>query len=249
MWTRGQLKANAKNKLRLFYWNAFVVSMIHALIGGGSSIGTSFTSSMNLSSLESLEDPVFEYTYDMSGTLVAVMIMAAIIAIILSLAFAYFVANPMLVGVKRYYLLSGVQKTPISEIMFAFKKEHYLNVVKTMFLVNLYTGLWTLLFIIPGIIKSYEYSMIPYLLAEDPTLNSKEAFRLSWEMTNGDKAAIFVLELSFLGWSLLAILACGAGVFFLNPYIEATFAELFLALKAKVYYSRQQEVPPMDTMM
>ena len=121
--------------------------------------------------------------------------------------------------------------------------------VKTMFLVRLYTVLWTLLFVIPGIIKSYEYCMIPYLLAEDPTLNSREAFKLSQEMTSGDKGAISVLELSFLGWSMLAVLLCGIGVFFLNPYIEATFTELFLALKAKVYYRRQQEMPPVDMVM
>ena len=143
MWTRSQLKVNAKNKLRLFYWNAFTVSVIHALVGGSGSIGTGFTGNINANSLSALEDPSFEYTYEMSGILMAVMAMAVILVLILSLAFAIFVANPMFVGVKRFYLLSGMQPTSISEIMFAFRKEHYLNVVKTMFLVRLYTVLWT----------------------------------------------------------------------------------------------------------
>ena len=226
-----------------------MVSLIQALVGGGGGFGSTITNKLNMDSMTALENPAFEYTYDMSGSLIAVLIAALVLAVILAVAFHAFIVNPLAVGVKRFYLLSGTQKTPVTEILFAFRRECYMNVVKTMFLVNLYVLLWALLFFIPGIVKSYEYCMIPYLLAEDPTLDSKEAFRLSHEMTNGDKCAIFVLELSFIGWTMLAIFSIGMGVFFLNPYIEATFAELFLALKAKVYYRRQQEMPPVDVVM
>ena len=72
-----------------------------------------------------------------------------------------------------------------------------------MFLMDLKTLLWLFLFIVPGVIKAYEYSMIPYLLAENPNLSASEAFSLSKQMTTGQKADLFVLDLSFLGWIIL----------------------------------------------
>lgn len=238
MWTRAQLKENAKEKLKRYYWGGFVVTLIFSLIGGG---GGGFTSGYN-ASLTSLEtESVFEYTNEISPTLILLLAIVVLLGLVLGTVFVAFLVNPLSVGVKRYFLMSGVQKTEVSEILYAFKKGAYLNVVKILFLRDLYVSLWSLLFLIPGIIKAYEYSMLPYLLAEDPTMDRREAFRLSWEMTNGDKGAIFVLDLSFFGWMFLGALLCVVGTFFVQPYLEATYVELFLALKAKVYYSRPRE--------
>lgn len=103
-----------------------------------------------------------------------------------------------------------------------------------MFLMELYTGLWGLLFVIPGIIKHYEYFFVPYLLSENPAMETKRAFELSKEMSNGRKWDIFVMELSFFGWYLLGALCCGIGVFFVSPYYEASMAELYAASRAYV---------------
>lgn len=102
--------------------------------------------------------------------------------------------------------------TKFSELFFPFSKakNFYLNIVKTQFLRSLFTVLWTLLLIVPGIVKSYEYRMIPYILAENPSISSKRAFELSKKMTDGEKMNIFVLDLSFIGWSLLGLLACAS---------------------------------------
>jgi uncharacterized membrane protein len=106
--------------------------------------------------------------------------------------------------------------------------------MKTMFIKNLLVFLWTLLFIVPGIIKSYAYRMVPYLLAENPDLDYLEAIRLSEKMTLGHKFDIFILDLSFIGWYLLGLLACGVGIIFVRPYQDATNAELYLVLKNNV---------------
>ena len=74
---------------------------------------------------------------------------------------------------------------------------------------NLFIALWTLLLIVPGIIKSYEYRMVPYILAENPGMNRKEAFAISKRMMTGKKWATFVLDLSFFGWIFLSIFTCG----------------------------------------
>ena len=124
-------------------------------------------------------------------------------------------------------------KSKIGEIFSGFKS-NYLNVVKIMFLMNLKILLWLFLFIVPGFIKAYEYSMIPYLLAENPNLSADEAFSLSKQMTTGQKMDLFVLDLSFLGWIILGLICCGIGILFVLPYPEATNAEVYLILKESV---------------
>ena len=103
-----------------------------------------------------------------------------------------------------------------------------------MFLRGLFESLWTLLLVIPGIYKHYEYYMIPYLLADNPEMEWHEAFRLSKEMMAGNKFDTFVLELSFIGWYLLGMLVCCIGGIFVNPYYEMTFVELYWVLRDQV---------------
>jgi uncharacterized membrane protein len=91
--------------------------------------------------------------------------------------------------------------------------------------------LWYLLLIIPGIIKWYAYSMVPYILADNPNIGARRAIQLSNNMTRGHKFDIFVLELSFIGWYLLGLLAIVVGVLFVRPYEDATKAELYLVLR------------------
>ena len=94
-----------------------------------------------------------------------------------------------------------------------------------------------MLFVIPGIVKGYEYRMIPYLLAEHPEMSTKDAFARSKEMMSGNKWKAFVLDLSFLGWKLLSLLTCGIlSVFYVTPYEHATNAALYDALKDKDEY-------------
>ena len=144
---------------------------------------------------------------------------------------------------RRYFMDSAVmqQSAGIGRIFFAFGGGNYLNVVKTMFLKGLFEGLWSLLLVIPGIYKHYEYYMIPYLLADNPEMDRHEAFRLSKEMMDGNKFNTFVLELSFIGWYLLGILLCCIGGIFVNPYYEMTFVELYWVLRDQVMGPRPTE--------
>ena len=89
-----------------------------------------------------------------------------------------------------------------------------------------------MLFWIPGIVKSYEYRMIPYIMAEHPELSYKEAFRMSKEMMQGNKWSAFVLDLSFLGWHILGIMTLGIlEIFYVAPYVAMTDAYLYKTLK------------------
>ena len=95
-----------------------------------------------------------------------------------------------------------------------------------------YTLLWTLLFIIPGIIKSYSYSMAFYLLKDNPELGPDEAITRSRKLMKGHKWELFVLQLSFIGWILLSILTCGIlAIFFVGPWMYLAQAKFYESIK------------------
>ena len=94
----------------------------------------------------------------------------------------------------------------------------------------LWTFLWSLLFIIPGIVKSLAYSHIFYLITEYPNLSVTKAMKISMLITNGHKADLFVMYLSFLGWCILAAIPAGIGFIFLTPYMEMTFVNAYHAM-------------------
>lgn len=95
------------------------------------------------------------------------------------------------------------------------------------FLRGLYILLWSLLFIIPGIIKGYAYAMTPFIMAENPDMTANEAITASKELMDGHKGELFTLELTFLGWSLLAAITCNIGYLALNPYMNAARAVFY----------------------
>ncbi len=95
------------------------------------------------------------------------------------------------------------------------------------FLQGLYIILWSLLLIIPGIIKGYSYAMAPFIMSENPEMTASEAITASMEMMDGHKAELFFLDLSFIGWSILNVLTLGIGSFWLNPYRNASHAAFY----------------------
>lgn len=101
-----------------------------------------------------------------------------------------------------------------------------------MFMKDLFIFLWTLLFIIPGIIKRYEYMMIPYLLAENPDMSRQDAFAESKRMMDGNKMDAFLLDLSFIGWFILGAITFNiVNILYTTPYMELAHAELYHTLK------------------
>lgn len=113
------------------------------------------------------------------------------------------------------------------------------------FLRTLYTFLWSLLLIIPGIVKGLSYAMTPFILEEHPELTASEAIKASMKLMDGHKMALFILGLTFIGWQLLACLTMGIGFLFLNPYMNAAYAAFYRSISAP----RREEyayVPPVE---
>lgn len=103
----------------------------------------------------------------------------------------------------------------------------------TMILMQLYTVLWMLLLMIPGIVKSYSYALTPYILKDRPELKFNAAIEESMRMMNGYKMKLFLLDLSFIGWILLTMLTFGIGLLFLNPYMSVSRIAFYEDLKAE----------------
>ena len=105
------------------------------------------------------------------------------------------------------------------------------------FLRGLYTVLWGMLLIIPGIIKSYAYAMTPFILAENPGMTASKAIRASEDLMDGHKFDLFVLGLTFLGWDLLAAVTMNLGNIALNPYKNAAYAAFYRQIQAEARYT------------
>ena len=221
-----ELRQKAWESLKGKYWMAFAVIIVTGLIG---SVGNAFVSfGQNLSEVLGLVDPAELDSTMAIGTLVlnGVVIVSAIIGAVLSI----FVTNAITVGVSNYFIKNTDSKPSFADAFSGFKVKYGRN-IGTLLLVGIKLVLWTLLFIVPGVIKTYEYAIIPYILADDPEISSKDAFKKAKQMMNGNKWRLFKLEFSFIGWAVLCVLTLGIGTFFLIPYVNAATAEFYVELK------------------
>ncbi len=241
MWLRSELKDRAKWVLNNCYWKAVLVSLVLAVTasGVGGSIGGTNSSMRRDMSHTVYDNGGMEDLFYIINALAIVFLFVLIIVLIVGIVVGIFLINPLEVNAKRFFVISRVQPADLSELGFCFKNS-YMNVVKVQFLRGLYSSLWSLLFIIPGIIKAYEYRMIPYILAENPEMPSEEVFRISKDMMYGEKWNTFVLDLSFLGWKFLSLFTCGLlSIFYVNPYKNLTNVELYDVLKCKLFGAPQ----------
>ena len=157
-----------------------------------------------------------------------------VIAICLACSFipvaSILVTPPLSVGICMVYLgLTEGKKAEVGTMFQGFQvfgKSIWLTI-----LVAVFTFLWTLLFYIPGIIKSYSYSMAFYVLADNPEMTAREALRESKEIMHGHKWELFVLHLSFILWHILGVFTLGFAYIYVGPYMSATVANFYQKIK------------------
>jgi uncharacterized membrane protein len=285
MWTRLELKTNAKNNLRGKYWTAFAASLIVSLLGGGGSgsFGYSFgDSDLQRFGNQTTDWQNFDWQAILTNTWFLLILVLLVTIALIAILYTVFVASVIQVGGNRWFSrnreAAGVPS--LSQLFSLFRGGTWLPTVGSMFWMNFWLFLWSLLptlimmagaalaalagtnlaglipedtfnfapeallmfgimlilvglvLSIPVIIKTYAYRLTPWILADNPTIGYRRALRLSISMTHGHKFEIFVLDLSFIGWFLLGVLACGIGVLFVLPYVQATHAELYAALRS-----------------
>ena len=151
-----------------------------------------------------------------------------------SLLATFFVINPLSVG--YYYTFNELYRTGNDKLTENMMKFSFGKVVRNgwgMLLMYIFVFLWTLLLIIPGLIKAFSYALTPYILIDYPELSANQAINLSRKMMKGHKFDLFWLGLSFIGWILLGILTLGIGYLWLIPYINTATAAFYQDVKAE----------------
>lgn len=134
----------------------------------------------------------------------------------------------LMLGLRR-----GASDIDFGVLFEAFKSGTYQRIAITKLLQVIYVWLWSLLLLIPGIIKQYSYAMTDYILKDEPSLSGNAAIEKSMAMMAGHKMKLFLLDLSFIGWYILACFTLGIGIFFLTPYMLTARAAFYEDLKAQ----------------
>jgi len=231
-WNRAEFKEQAKLRFRRNYWPCVAVSVVLVLLGGGGS------TMYNVASSNSGQGDIQDLYGELSGqdpalvwTVLGILFGALAVGGIISLVLRLLLCNPFEVGASRFYVENRGRATSFGAVGAGFSR-NFGNVVLTEFLRDLFVVLWSLLFIIPGIVKSFAYFAVPYILAENPNPDHSRVLELSRNMTRGWKGEIFVTYLSFILWGLLSCITLGiVGVFYANPYLNATCAEMYAFLR------------------
>ena len=156
----------------------------------------------------------------------AVAIILAVLAILLKI----FIINPLNISIARMYLESKSYKVKFGRLKYAFNKEYYLNIVKSVIVLDVYKFLWSLT-LIGGIVKSYSYRMVNFIIAENPKIKPLNALTLSRKMMNHYKMNAFLIDLSFLGWNILRISTIGVAGILVDPYYNFTYVEFYYLLR------------------
>lgn len=210
MWTRAEVKKRAWDGLKIYYWKAVVCGILFVLL--------SFLSII---------------PYILGFIFFALLPCLYVVSPFLGCIVNGIYANILEVGKNKFYLQSIKEErsATIPTIFSGFDSGFYGNSAKILIFRNVFLALWSLLLIFPGIIKYYEYRMIPYLIADFPEKGMDEVFTTSKKMMTGNKLRVLLFDLSFVGWYILALLPAGLGLIFVIPYYEAACTELYLAFR------------------
>ncbi len=227
MKSRKELKEIGKMSMKANYWNCVLVVLLMTAIfsvlswlSGGEQLMATVQSGMQMAADGSAETPTYMTVSAGSGA---------------GGLLSFLISGPLSIGMCFFFVknLHDENRGDLS-VVTPFK-EAFNNFPRKLggsLWMGLFVFLWSLLFVIPGIIKSYSYSMTEYILADCPNVKAQDALKLSMRMMKGHKWEFFVLQLSFLGWVLLTILTLGIlGIFYVDPYRNSTYAAYYESVR------------------
>ena len=203
MKTNSEIRAVAREELKGNWTNPVLATLIYVAIISGISTITNTGTILNYPSVK----------FSLMGGLLNFFVQ-----IPLALAFA----------VALLLFIRGDKQNVINNMFKIFA--NYGRTLSVSLLTAIFTFLWTLLLIIPGIIKGYAYAMTYYIAQDNPELGADECINKSMALMNGHKMDLFLLDLSFIGWLLLSVLSCGIGLLWVMPYIQTSHAIFYQEL-------------------
>ena len=221
---------------------AVAVGLVAVILGGtgvdGPEVKFNIEGSSAKASLEFAGQTIFSTGGSMDSDIAAFLIGSAtyiaLAAIVMGII--YFVLGSIVeLGYCRFNLNLVDRQNPGFETLFAYFS-YWKTAMIARLLQTLYCFLWTLLFVIPGIVATYSYAMTGYILAEHPDMTASEAIAASKEMMKGNRWRLFCLHLSFIGWMILVTFTLGIGNLWLTPYRQAAAAAFYREVSGTEYY-------------
>lgn len=203
MWSGTDLKLGARNILKSTYLKALLVSVVLII---------SYT-------------PIAKgITNDSENIIYVLFNLNPVTMSLVFLIFRIFLGYHLEIGSLKFFICSSKNDSRLSYLGHSFRKHKYIKALSTMFLKSFFLVLWSFL-IIPGLIKYYSYSFVPYLIADDSDLDATEIITQSRRMADGHKIDMFILDLSFLGWYIV-----GITTYVISAFYSTSFATLSMVL-------------------
>ena len=231
--TSSELRAIARRNLEGTWGISVGVALVAAILGG-LIVGTGSNINFNFN-----EDTVRNLPPIFWTVLLPLVSVAGLLGIV-----SFILGGTVELGYAKFLLKQYDRKQlQFSDLFSQF--ERFGTGFAQQFLRVLFTTLWMLLFIIPGIVKGLSYAMTPFILEEHPEMTASEAIEASMRLMDGHKMDLFILGLTFIGWQILACLTMGIGFLFLNPYMNAAYAAFYRSISTGRQEARAY-VPPVE---
>lgn len=231
--TSSELRAMARRNLEGTWGISVGVALVAALLGG-LIVGTGSNINFNFN-----EDTVCNLPPIFWTVLLPIVSLAGLLGIV-----SFILGGTVELGYAKFLLKQYDRKElQFSDLFSQF--ERFGTGFAQKFLRTLYTCLWALLLVIPGIVKGLSYAMTPFILEEHPEMTASEAIKASMKLMDGHKMDLFILGLTFLGWEILACLTMGIGFLFLNPYMNAAYAAFYRNISGQRQEARAY-APPVE---
>lgn len=231
--TSSELRAIARRNLEGTWGISVGVALVAAILGG-LIVGTGSNINFNFN-----EDTVRNLPPIFWTVLLPLVSVAGLLGIV-----SFILGGTVELGYAKFLLKQYDRKQlQFSDLFSQF--ERFGTGFAQQFLRVLFTTLWMLLFIIPGIVKGLSYAMTPFILEEHPEMTASEAIKASMRLMDGHKMDLFILGLTFIGWQILAYLTMGIGFLFLNPYMNAAYAAFYRSISTGRQEARSY-VPPVE---
>lgn len=231
--TSSELRAMARRNLEGTWGISVGVALVAALLGG-LIVGTGSNINFNFN-----EDTVRNLPPIFWTVLMPLVSLAGLLGIV-----SFILGGTVELGYAKFLLKQYDRKElQFSDLFSQF--ERFGTGFAQKFLRTLYTCLWALLLVIPGIVKGLSYAMTPFILEEHPEMTASEAIKASMKLMDGHKMDLFILGLTFIGWEILACLTMGIGFLFLNPYMNAAYAAFYRNISGQRQEARAY-APPVE---
>ena len=235
MKTNREIRRTTRKALKGNWFMACVATFIASMLGGLSIGSGSVNFEVSLPSVEDFAGAVDPDTLEMILNMYSViMAVAGVMVIVVTILNVIYLAvgSAVSVGYSQFNIDIIDGKKPRLEVLFESFNRWGAAIIARL-LINIFTALWSLLFIIPGIIAAYSYAMTPFVMAEKPGMSASDAITESKTLMRGNKWKLFCLEFSFIGWYILSAFTLGIALIWVVPYHQAAYAAFYREINPK----------------